>query len=344
MGWLRHAVARVPGLGGLFGSGRALRAARDENRRLRGTVASQRERLEREKRKRARLERRLAGVVRGMTHRPDLAPAVSCAPDPRPLLVFDHLPKTAGTTFRRSYLTTALPREERCILSGGEQNEAERWRFLSMPATKRGRYRIVAGHYAETLRPYLPHARFLTLVREPVARTISEYLHVMHHPGAATAWAAARREGLTLGAYVERHGRHDVQSRMLLGDAYGTFDDEALARVLDHRYALVGYSEALDEFVFMLHVTEQLPLCLYGSRLVRPERASFTPSPEDLDLVTRRTAVDARLHRVARERFDARLAALPQEAQAKLGRWKAALDAFRQRDDGVDAVRLPEDW
>jgi len=343
MSWLRRLVARVPGLGARDGSGRALDEARAQIRHLRGQVTRQRERIDLEKRKRVRLERRIETLTRGVTHTPDLAPGAPWSPGARPLLVFNHLPKTAGTTFRRSYLTTALPRQERWILSGGEANDAERRRFLEMPAGKRGRYRVVAGHYAETLRPYLPHARFLTIVREPVARTISEYLHVMHHPGAATAWAAARQEGLTLGAYVERHGRRDVQSRMLLGDAYDTFDDEALRRHLDHRYALAGYTEAFDEFVFLLHVTEGLPLCLYRNRLVRAERASYTPSLEDLALVTRATAVDARLHHAVRERFDARLAALTQDAREKLRRWKAALEQFRQRGE-VEAERLPDDW
>lgn len=261
------------------------------------------------------------------------------------MLVFAHVPKTGGTTFRRSYLTAALPREERWILSGAGENEADRRRFLAMPESKRRRYRIVAGHHAGTLRPYLPQARFLTVVREPVARTISEYLHAMHHPGAAAIWATARREGLALGAYVERYDRQNVQSRMLLGDSCDTLDDHALGRYLDDHYALVGYTEAFDEFVFLLHLTEGLPLCFYRNRLVRPERATFTPSPEDLELVTRATAVDARLYRVARKRFDARLAALAPETRRKLERWKAALHEFRQRTDlDVEAERLPDDW
>jgi hypothetical protein len=345
MGWLRRLVARVPGFGALDDAGGALRKARDENRHLRGRLARQRERVDIEKRKRARLERRIESLTRGAAQTPALGSDVLESTAAPPLLVFDHLPKTAGTTFRRSYLTAALRRQERWILSGGEENEAERRRFLDMPAVKRGRYRIVAGHHAETLRPHLPQARFLTVVRDPVARTISEYLHAMHQPGAARAWATARQEGLTLGAYVERHGRQDVQSRMLLGDAYDTFDDEALRRHLERRYALAGYTEAFDEFVFLLHVSEGLPLCLYQNRLVRSERASFVPSPEDLDVVRRATAVDARLHRAVRDRFDARLAELTGEAQDKLRRWKTALHDFRQRGDGdVAARRLPDDW
>ena len=60
------------------------------------------------------------------------------------LLVFEHIPKTAGTTFRRSYLTAALPSAERWILGGGETNARDRDRFLSLPAAKRDRDPAVA--------------------------------------------------------------------------------------------------------------------------------------------------------------------------------------------------------
>jgi hypothetical protein len=344
MGWLADVLARVSGLGRRRRQGTELQEVREEIRRLRAQVARQRERLAVEKRKRARITRRLADLANAVAGAPAATPAA--AGHGRPLLVFEHVPKTAGTTFRRSYLRAALPRHERWILSGGTANEAERRRFLSMSETRRRRYRVVAGHYAETLRPHLPLARFVTIVREPVARTISEYLHVLHHPSATTAWESVRREGLSLGDYVEQHGRQDLQSRMLLGVADDTLDDEAIARHLDGRYALVGLTEAFDEFVFLLHLAEGLPLCLYNKRLVRPEREAFVPPADDLDRVARATRVDARLYAVVRARFEARLAALAPEARARLQRWREALDDFRQRTGGdvEQAERLPDDW
>jgi hypothetical protein len=261
-----------------------------------------------------------------------------------PLLVFDHIPKTAGTTFRRSYLTCALPRDERLILSGGEHNESERQRLISMPPDERQRLRIVAGHGAEALRPHLPGARFITLIRDPVDRAISSYLHARFHEGGDDLWAAVRQNGLTLGEFVQQYEPPDAQSRLLLGDDYATLDAEGIGRRLRARYALVGYTEAFAEFIFLLHRNEGLPLCLFNDRLVRAERSEYVPSAADVDLVRRLNEADTRLHRIVREDFHARLDRLNPPERQTLARYLDTLNAFRADTHGdvSQAVRLDD--
>ncbi len=90
--------------------------------------------------------------------------------------------------------------------------------------------------------------------------------------------------------------RRNAQSRILLGEDYEHLDNAGITQRLDARYMLVGYTEAFDEFVFMLHMTEGLPLCQYGNRLVRAERQSYQPSADDLARVRQANVVDTRLH------------------------------------------------
>lgn len=261
-----------------------------------------------------------------------------------PLLVFDHIPKTAGTTFRRSYLTCALPRDERLILSGGEHNESERQRLISMTPDKRQRLRVVAGHGAESLRPHLPGARFITLIRDPVDRAISSYLHARFHEGGDELWAAVRQNGLTLGEFVRRYVPPDAQSRLLVGDDYTSLDAGRMRQRLRARYALVGYTEAFAEFVFLLHRTEGLPLCLFNDRLVRAERSEYVPPAADIDLVRQLTEADTCLHRIVREDIHARLDALTAAERRTLARYLEALKAFRAETHGdvSQAVRLDD--
>ena len=194
------------------------------------------------------------------------------------LLVFDHIPKTAGTTFRRSYLTAALPAAERWILGGGETNARDRERFLSLPSAQRDRIRVVAGHEAGSMRPELPGARFITVVRDPIQRAISSYLHARFHEGGEKLWPDVREQLLSLAQFAQRYIPPNYQSRVVLGDDYEGLDADRIRQRLSERYALVGYTEAFDEFVYLLHEIEGLPLCPYANRLVRPERESYVPA------------------------------------------------------------------
>jgi hypothetical protein len=242
------------------------------------------------------------------------------------LLVFDHIPKTAGTTFRRSYLIAALPRDERWILSG--ENSAEDIdRFLRLPAERRRRIRIVAGHYADGLRTHIPDARFVTIVRDPVDRAVSSYLHALFHPGGETLWPDVRQQQMSLREFVIKYERPNAQSIQLLGE--GSFDDAQIRERLRLRYALVGYTEAFDQFVFLLHVLEGFPLCLYNNRLVRKERSTYAPAPEDVAFVRELNRQDLLTHQVIRAEFQQKVEALSPARRATMERYLDALQQFR---------------
>ncbi len=250
---------------------RKLQTSASELDALRAEALRQQERLARIKEKRRRLERRLH-------ERGAVGPA-------RPLLVFEHIPKTAGTTFRRSYLTAALPSEERWILAGGERNERDRERFLSQSPTARARIRIVAGHDADAMRPHLPEARFITRGARSDQRAISSYLHARFHEGGGEALAGCPRTAALAGAvratYIPTE-RSEPRSCSVTTTKVST---SIRSGATQERYALVGYTEAFDEFVYLLHEIEGLPLVDYGNRLVRPERESYVPPVTDLDAV-----------------------------------------------------------
>ena len=245
------------------------------------------------------------------------------------MLVFEHIPKTAGTTFRRSYLTAALPAGERWILGGGETNERDRERFLSLPPAQRDRIRVVAGHEAESMRPHLPGARFITVVRDPVQRAISSYLHARFHEGGDKLWPDVHEQGMSLAQFAQKYLPTNYQSRIVLGEDYGLLDAGQIRQRLSDRYSLVGYTEAFDEFVFLLHEIEGLPLAAYGNRLVRAERESYVPDEADLESIRRSHAIDALLHQIVKEEFQSRIDALSADSRHGLRQFLASLRAFR---------------
>ena len=245
------------------------------------------------------------------------------------MLVFDHIPKTAGTTFKRGYLKAAFPSSAKWIISG-ERNAEDLQRLIALPQTERDRIAVVAGHYVDALRPHLSGARFITVIRDPVERAISSYLHARYHAD-GSLWPDVRAESLTLGQYVERYegAIADYQSRVVLGDDYQGLDDDEVRARLAARYTLVGCTEAFDSFVFMLHVTDGLPLCLYTNRLTRPERQHYTADAGDLARLRACTQGDARLHRIVAADFNARVERLPGEWRQIHEQFLEALRAFR---------------
>jgi hypothetical protein len=254
------------------------------------------------------------------------------------LLVFDHIPKTAGTTFRRSYLTAALPRDQRWILSGGSRNADDLERFLRLPHEQRQRIRIVAGHYAERLRAHQPDARFLTIVRDPVDRIVSSYLHARFHPGGEALWPDVRERPMGLREFALRYERPNSQSAQLLGE--GEFGVDGIRRQLRSRYALAGCTELFDQFVFVLHVREGLPLCLYNNRLVRRERATYAPSPADREFLAESNQQDVLLHHVVRAEFQRVVEQMSPEDREAMERFLTALMRFRNQTRGEPATSL----
>ncbi len=179
------------------------------------------------------------------------------------------------------------------------------------------------------MRPELPGARFITVVRDPIQRAISSYLHARFHEGGEKLWPDVREQLLSLAQFAQRYIPPNYQSRVVLGDDYERLDADRIRQRLSERYALVGYTEAFDEFVYLLHEIEGLPLCPYANRLVRPERESYVPPVSDLDAVGQSHTVDALLHQIVKQEFQSRIDALSADSRDRLQQFLASLRAFR---------------
>ena len=180
----------------------------------------------------------------------------------------------------------------------------------------------------------------MTIVRDPVDRAISSYLHARFHPGGEALWPDVPEQQMGLREFVQKYERPNAQSIQLLGE--GRHDERAIKRELQARYTLVGYTEALDQFIFLLHVLEGFPLCLYNNRLVRKERSAYVPPPEDVEFVRDLNAQDLLLHRVVRAEFQRKIDEMSDDARVTMARYLEALARFRGATEGdpKQSVRL----
>ena len=226
------------------------------------------------------------------------------------IVVFVHVPKTAGTTVLR-----ILEREygADALLTLYDSTFGDE--LSTLPAARLAGIRAVAGHFyfgvhQDTSLP----CRYFTFLRDPVERIVSHYHFVRGQPDHYLHGAATR---LGLREYVEVCGGaepNNDQTRLLAGrnaaPADGISSPEMLpaAKLNLERHDVVGLTEAFDASLLLLQRSFGWRAPFYRKQNVsRPGRA------RRLDGATREAifeynALDLELYRHARERFEQQLA------------------------------------
>src|SRR5437588_723545 len=143
--------------------------------------------------------------------------------------IFEHIFKTGGTTFSLAYLLGAFSAKDIFILRGfRDSNREDLLKLAALPEEQKSRIQVIAGHNSGSLRPYFPNAKFITMVRDPVNRAVSAYLHAKYHKDAwepvgrmiaqhNIGMAEFIRADLFAHSYADFVSLHDWQARTILG-------------------------------------------------------------------------------------------------------------------------------
>ncbi|MEM1413770.1 MAG: sulfotransferase family 2 domain-containing protein [Myxococcota bacterium] len=229
-----------------------------------------------------------------------------------PLLLFTHIPKTAGTSFKLGVLAA-------------NYREEETWRYGGIAAFLRAdlaRLRLVTGHFYYGLHRVVRRpCRYLTILRDPIARAISHHFWVRQgdpavyeHPD----WKLHRR--YTVDEILAQSWKHRVQrgtfrlidnqqTRYLAGlEAKALpMDSELLLRRakkhLRERYAAFGIQEEFARSKAWLSET----FGWAGEQAVPKQKSTHTKpelSRATLDAIRRHHQLDLRLYDYARELFE----------------------------------------
>jgi hypothetical protein len=222
------------------------------------------------------------------------------------VLIFLHIPKTAGSTLMR-ILENQYGSERVLKLYDSTYGDE----VASLSAEELSRTRVIAGHFYFGAHHRLPaRFRYLTFLREPVARVLSHYEFVRRRPEHYLHEAAS---SLSLADYVHFCGAaepNNDQTRLLAGAEMASSDGTcspamlpAAKRNLD-LHAAVGLTEAFDASLVLMGRTFGWKRPLYVRRNVSARSdGEATLSAQAREVVEEHNSLDAELYGYACERF-----------------------------------------
>jgi hypothetical protein len=259
--------------------------------------------------------------------------------EPRPLTVFIHIPKTAGTTFRR-ILRANVPRGAINNAGnvfkgrGGVDPAVLTQLHASVPMLARDLY-VLTGHIPFGIRASLPDdTRYVTFLRDPIDRTLSHYHRIME---------VRKRDPLPEGTTLEQilsegiYLHDNLQTRML-SDHPAPFDDvteemlEQAKANLENAFAAIGLVERFDESLVFFQRELELQSVLYVPSQVA-DRPPKTEVPEEhLRAAERYNEHDLELYRFAAELFERRVQEQDASFTIDLAALKKALSAGTEQE------------
>lgn len=189
------------------------------------------------------------------------------------IIFFLHLPKTAGTTlsdlliskFEQSERLHIMPLRYDGPLLENVPYDVVKWSDyeakMAEPDTGFAPYKLVWGHIYYNPPPFQArNLRYITVLRDPIERYISNYLHNRRNDD--NALHAIARE-LTLEEYIEHEHVQKVTSNNMVSYISNMKKGDAgleIAKRNLEKLDVVGLTEYFEETVFLLHYAFDWPL------------------------------------------------------------------------------------
>ncbi|GAB4464322.1 MAG: sulfotransferase family 2 domain-containing protein [Anaerolineae bacterium] len=252
---------------------------------------------------------------------------------PPPVVVFLHIPKAAGTTLHH-ILERQYPPE--AVFSISDQVALDAFRQL--PEARRAQLRCVKGHFPFGVHQWLPgDATYITLLREPVSRVVSDYYYIRSHPE-HPYHATLVAERLTLEDFAHIHieaGEANLQTRWISGmvdmdhvtPPYGPLPAGALERAratLRSAFSVFGAVEQFDAALLLMKHAFGWGNVFYTRKNVTGAQTDPTAIPPSVaEMLAHANQLDGELYAFARAELAAQIAARGVAFAAELRAFRA---------------------
>lgn len=242
-----------------------------------------------------------------------------------PAIIFLHLPKCGGTTLNR-LIEWEYPAWEIFSIDPSYFRWSHR-RLMRLPPQRLARIRVFKGHMPFGLHERLARpATYITFLREPVDRVISEYYFILHH---YLHPQHKRMQKLTLEQYASGTPHHNVQTKLIAGRGdhpdflAGDCNEEILTLAkqnLAKHFTLAGLTERFDEGLAALKLMFGWNIARYAHFNVTPRRRPKKESvpAETQAMIAERNKYDVRLYEHVEAAYPRVLAPLGDRLAAEL--------------------------
>ncbi len=249
-----------------------------------------------------------------------------------PTLLFLHIPKAGGITLN-SILEHQF-RRDRIYHVPAQNPPLGVAQFAALSEAQRSHYRLVTGHVLYGLHRYIPRpATYLTFLRDPVERVISQFYFARSNPE-HYLYAHTNEPGMDLMGYATRQVSREISNQqvsMLAGVPVSRQERppdrnmlEAAKEHLSSHFSVVGLMEEFDTGLLLMQRA-------FGWKIPPYLRENVTrgkPSTRQVDarareLLAELNALDIELYAFAKQLFDAQCAAYGSSLKRDLARYQA---------------------
>lgn len=255
------------------------------------------------------------------------------------VVIFLHVPKTAGTTLNR-----LIEWEYDLFEMYSLDPVFFRWsaRHLRTLSKRRlNKIRVVKGHMLFGLHQILPRpAIYITVLRDPVERVLSAFYFIRSYKWHPLYWKF-KRENWTLEDFVTRLPRDNVQCKMVAGAAYEAVYEqpctaemfEQAKRNLDKHFTVVGLTERFEETLALMKLRFGWKLKFYSRFNVTRYHPKRRDLPQAiLKLISEKNTFDIMFYqygaRLFQEAVDKNAVAVRRIAQDLVSRRPGNQDSF----------------
>ncbi len=254
----------------------------------------------------------------------------------RDLLLFTHIPKTAGITFL--HVVSAQYRMRQIHNARGASPDTVK---LIATLRKKKAIRFVRGHFGFGVHELIDRSsRYLCFLREPIARVISHYYFHCHVHDAVPDWVAfcASHEN-TMTRYLSGAKFTAAYSGAPPEPTDQATLEAAKSNLQQHYW--FGITERFDESILLFRNRLAWDIPCYKSRNITPKKP-VSPEPQDiLSLIERHNRFDIELYAFANELFDQTLATQPWNLEQELNEFRTRNDTPAARNAAaVQSLRL----
>ncbi|MCB5200654.1 sulfotransferase family protein [Loktanella sp. TSTF-M6] len=275
----------------------------------------------------------------------------------RPLDVFLHIPKTAGTSFN-TLLSRAYGHSDTLHVPFDHLDDGTR-ALAALPSERQQALTLLRGHITHGIHGGIPRpVRYFTVLRDPASRIVSFLNHMAaeaaHNPTSDVPWLTSLRDWSDMETYIRQRPRQvdNYMVRALSGRDFapGACDEAALEAAIATLHAMPAFGVYADINASVLALAEAfdwgvLPV-LSRSKSGNPRRITLTD--RDRAVLQDLNRYDQALYDTACALFRDRLAARPAlRRRADLYRrltpavtWtETALRSLRHRSSNLRARR-----